>query len=107
MKSSNSEPKFEIDLPSAHSIGGSAMKALKIACDEFSKGDLDMQNFNISISEEIDSTNLGGDDVFVVTFLGKLSPGKRGLGTANRAPGSVTYFISKKKWKIIKEQGIR
>jgi hypothetical protein len=40
-------------------------------------------------------------------FMGKLSPGKRGLGTANRVPGSVTYFISKEEWKIIKEQGIR
>jgi hypothetical protein len=42
-----------------------------------------------------------------VMFMGKLSPGKRGLGTANRAPGSVTYFISKEESKIIKEQGIR
>jgi hypothetical protein len=40
-------------------------------------------------------------------FMGKLSSGKRGLGTTNRVPGSVTYFISKEEWKIINEQGIR
>lgn len=39
--------------------------------------------------------------------MGKITPGKIGLGTANRNPGSVTYFISGEKWIIIKEQGIK
>ena len=83
------------------------MKALKIACDEFLKGEADIQNFDINISTEPNQLNNGEDGIFVVTFMGKLFPGKRGLGAANRFPGSATYFVSKKEWRIIKEQGVK
>ena len=103
------EPMFKSISPSILSIDGRAMKALKIACDEFEISGKDLREFNIITSEETDAGKRDnyGADVFVVTFMGKLSPGKRGLGTANRVPGSVTYIISKDKWKIVKEQGIR
>ena len=85
------------------------MKALKIACDEFVVSGKNIREFNIIISEKSNKANekneAGG--IFTVTFMGKFIPGKRGLGTANRIPGSVTYFISREKWIIIKEQGIK
>jgi hypothetical protein len=107
MQNANSEPMFRIPSPSVLSIDGSAMKALKIACDDFVKSGKDVREFTITISEKTDKNKNDSNDIFIVTFMGKLSPGKRGLGTANRAPGSVTYFISKEEWKIIKEQGIK
>ena len=81
------------------------MKALKIACDEFITTGRDMSGFDISLYTRADNDKPDTHDVFIVTLMGKLSPGKRGLGTANRVPGSVTYFISKETWQIIKEQG--
>ncbi len=107
MDKTNAEPMFKTNSPSMLSIDGRAMKALKIACDEFLVGGKDIREFNIIISEQSAKNEHDVDDIFVVTFMGKLAPGKRGLGTANRVPGSVTYFISREKWKIIKEQGIR
>ena len=83
------------------------MKALKVACDEFTKSGKDMREFNVNISEETNKTENDSDDIYIVTFMGKLLPGKRGLGTANRIPGSATYFISKERWEIIKEQGMK
>jgi hypothetical protein len=41
------------------------------------------------------------DDMFVVTFMGAPSPRKRGFGTGNRVPDSVTYFISQKTREIL------
>lgn len=107
MEKTNAEPIFQSNSPSMLSIDESAMKALKIACDEFLMSGKDMREFNITISEKNDKNETVADNMFIVTFMGKLSPGKKGLGTANRFPGSVTYFISREKWKIIKEQGIR
>jgi hypothetical protein len=107
MEKANSEPIFHLNSPSVLSIDGSAMKALKIASDEFVASGRDMGEFNITISEKADNNKNDADDMFIVTFMGKLSPGKRGLGTANRVPGSVTYFISREKWKIVKEQGVK
>lgn len=83
------------------------MKALKIACDEFVASGKDLRDFNITISEETDKNTGDANDIFIVTFMGKLTLGKRGLGTANRIPGSLIFFISREKWKIIKEQGIK
>jgi hypothetical protein len=65
-----------------------------------------MSDFTVTLSEKADENN-GTDDTFIVTFAGKFWPGKRGLGTANRVPGSVTYFICRDNWKIVKEQGIK
>ncbi len=107
MKNASSEPMFQTNSPSVLSISGSAMQALKIACDEFVASGKDLHDFTITISQENGKTETYTNDLFVVTFMGKLTPGKRGLGTANRAPGSVTYFISKENGKIIKEQGIK
>lgn len=107
MEKANAEPMFQLHSPSVLSIEGSAMKALKIACDEFVASGKDMREFNVYISEEDDEIKNDADDTYVVTFMGKLLAGKRGLGTANRVPGSVTYFVSRKEWKIIKEQGIK
>jgi hypothetical protein len=107
MEKTNAEPMFQSHSPSVLSIDGSAMKALKVACDEFATSRKDMREFNVSISEETDKSKNDSDEMYIVTFMGKLLPGKRGLGTANRVPGSVTYFISRENWKIIKEQGIK
>lgn len=107
MEKANSEPIFQILSPSVLSIDGSAVRALKIACDDFVTSRKDMRDFTITISEKTDKNKNESNDVFIVTFMGKLLPGKRGLGTANRAPNSVTYFISKGEWRITKEQGIR
>jgi len=109
MEKANSEPMFQSNSPTILSIDGSAMKALKIACDEFAENGKDIRGFNITISEKINETNDKNETegIFTVTFMGKLTPGKRGLGTANRTLGSVTYFISREKWIIIKEQGIK
>jgi hypothetical protein len=107
MEKAHSEPIFQLNSPSVLSIDGSAMKALKIASDEFVAGGRDMREFNITISEKTNNNQNDADDMFIVTFMGKLSPGKRGLGAANRVPGSVTYFISREEWKIIKEQGVK
>jgi hypothetical protein len=107
MEKANSEPIFQLNSHSVLSIDGSAMKALKIASDEFLVDGRDLNEFNVTISEKTGGNKNEFDDVFIVTFMGKLYPGKRGLGTANRVPGSVTYFISRTQWKIIKEQGVR
>lgn len=109
MEKANSEPMFQSNPRSIVSIDGSALKALKIAYDKFVLSGKDMREFNITISEEINKTNdkKEVDGIFNVTFMGKLMPGKRGLGTENCTPGSVTYFISREKWIIIKEQGIK
>jgi len=109
MEKVNYEPMFQSNSPSILSIDGSAMKALKIACDEFVVSGKDIREFNVIISEKINETNdkNEADGIFTVTFMGKLIPRKRGLGTANRIPGSVTYFISREKLIIIKEQGIK
>jgi hypothetical protein len=107
MEQANSEPMFKINSSSVLTIDGSAMKALKTACDEFLKSGKDIREFTIGISEETDKNENEVNDRFIVTFMGKLAPGKRGLGTANRVPGSVTYLISRRTWEIIKEQGIK
>ena len=107
MEKTNAEPMFQSNSHSMLSIDGSAMKALKIACDQFLLSGKDLREFKITISEKNDGDKNHADEMFTVTFMGKLSPGKRGIGTANRVPGSVTYFISREKWEIIKEQGIR
>lgn len=107
MNNTNAEPMFQSSSPSVLSIDGSAMKALKIACDEFLASGKDLRDFNVTISEKTDAHEGNAGDIFVVTFMGKLAPGKRGLGTANRAPGSVSYFVSREKWEIVKEQGIK
>lgn len=67
-----------------------------------------MRDFDITIAEKIEQNESknDADGILIVTFMGKLLPRKSGLGTANRIPGSITYFISKDKLKIIKEQGI-
>lgn len=108
MEKANAEPMFQSRSNSVLSIDGSAVKALKVACDEFIKNGKDISEFDITISEEANKSTNGADDMLVVTFMGKFLPGKkRGLGTANRVPGSVTYFVSREKSKIIKEQGIK
>jgi hypothetical protein len=107
MEKANSEPMFQIPSPSVLFIDGNAMRALKIAYDAFATSGKDVSEFTITISEKPEENKNGSNEIFIVMFMGKLSPGKRGLGTANRVPGSVTYFISKEEWKIIKEQGIR
>lgn len=107
MENTKSEPVFQSHSPSAFSIDGSTMKALKIACDEFLVSGNDIREFNVTISEADDKSKKDSGDILIVTFMGKISQGKRGLGTANRVPGSVTYFVSREKWKIVKEQGIK
>jgi hypothetical protein len=107
MEKGNSEPMFQKPSPSVVFIDGNAMRALKIAYDDFVKSGKDIREFTITISEKTEENKNGSNEIFSVMFMGKLSLGKRGLGTANRAPGSVTYFISKEESKIIKEQGIR
>jgi hypothetical protein len=107
MEKANSEPTFQIPSPPVLFIDGNAMRALKIAYDDFANSGKDVSEFTITISEKPEENKNGSNEIFIVMFMGKLSPGKRGLGTANRVPGSVTYFISKEEWKIIKEQGIR
>jgi len=72
------------------------MRALKIAFDHFLKSGEDVRELTITISEKTEENKNGSNEIFSVMFMGKLSPGKRGLGTANRIPDSVTYFISKK-----------
>lgn len=72
------------------------MRALKIAFDHFLKSGKDVRELTITISEKTEENKNGSNEIFSVMFMGKLSPGKRGLGTANRIPDSVTYFISKK-----------
>lgn len=106
MKEADCEPIVQQHPPPVLTIEGSTMKALKIASDEFAASGLDVRNFNVTIAEKAGEQE-NDDTVFIVTFMGKLSPGKRGLGTANRVPGSVIYFISKEKWKVIKEQGVK
>jgi len=54
-----------------------------------------VREFTIIISEKTEENKNGSNEIFSVMFMGKLSPGKRGLGTANRVPDSATYFISK------------
>jgi hypothetical protein len=107
MENANAEPIFKLASPSMLTIDGSAMKALKIASDEFVASGRDMREFHITISIETDKNKNDAEAIFIVTFMGKLTPGKRGLGTANRVPGSVTYFISREEWEIIKEQGVK
>lgn len=63
-------------------------------------------NLPSSYLKKLEKKN-GSNEIFSVMLMRKLLTGKRGLGTENRVPGSVTYFISTKEWKIIKEQGIR
>lgn len=103
----DSKPIFQSDSPSSFSTDGETIKALKIACDDFLVNGKDVKDFNVILSNEIEENKTDEDDLLIITFMGKLAPGKRGLGTANRAPGSITYFVSKTKWKIIKKQGIR
>ena len=109
MGNSDLASMFHSNEPSTLSIDGSAMKALKIACDEFLASEKDVCEFIITISNRNHDTENEGhfNDIFIVTFLGKLAPGKRGLGSANRVPGSVSYFISRDSWEIIREQGIK
>ena len=107
MEKASAEPMLHSNSPSVLSIDGSTMRALTIACDEFVASGKDLRDFNITISEETNKNTDGANDIFIVKFMGKLTPGKRGLGTANRVPGSITFFISREKWKIIKEQGIK
>jgi len=107
MEKANPEPMFQIPSPSVIFIDGNAMRALKIAYDDFLKSGKDVREFTITISKKTEENKNGSNEIFSVMFMGKLSPGKTGLGTANRVPGSVTYFISEEEWKIIKEQGIR
>lgn len=107
MKNIKAEQMFQLHSPTEISIDGRAMKALKIACDEFLVSGKDIREFNITISENADKKKNDVDNILIVTFMGKLSPSKRGLGTANRVPGSVIYFVSRENWKIIKEQGVK
>jgi len=107
MEKANPEPMFQIPSPSVIFIDGNAMRTLKIAYDDFLKSGKDLREFTIIISEKTEENKNGSNEIFSVMFMGKLSPRKRGLGTANRVPDSATYFISKEEWKIIKEQGIR
>jgi len=108
MQNAHAAAISQVRSPSELSIDGTIMKALKIAYDEFAKSGKDIQDFTLSISKENDKNENHGNEVYVVTFMGKLLPGKtRGLGTANRIPGSVTYFVSAEKWTISKEQGVR
>jgi hypothetical protein len=107
MEKSNAEPIFQPHSPSVLSIDGSAMKALKVACDVYTKRGKDLLYLIEKISHKTNTTQNDSDDIYIVTFMGKLLPGKRGLGTANRIPGSATYFISKERWEIIKEQGMK
>ena len=106
MEKANSEPTFQIPSPPVLFIDGNAMRALKIVYDDFANSGKDVSEFTITISEKPEEKKNCSNEILIVTFMGKLSPGKRGLGTANRVPGSVT-FISKEEWKIIKEQGVR
>lgn len=56
MAKTNAEPMFKSNSPSTLSIDGSAMKALKIACDEFLVSGKDIREFNINISEKLTKT---------------------------------------------------
>jgi len=82
------------------------MRALKIAYDDFVKSGKDVREFTITISEKTEENKNGSNEFFSMMFMGKLSPGKRGLGTSNRIPGSVTYFISKDNGKLLKSNGL-
>jgi hypothetical protein len=109
MEESNADLRLHSTSPLIFTIDGSVMKALKIACDEFGAAGGDMRDFDITIAEKIEQNESkdDADGILIVTFMGKLLPRKRGLGTANRIPGSITYFISKEKFKIIKAQEIK
>ena len=106
MEKTNADPMSASNSTIIFSIDGHTMEALKIACDEFLVSGKDVREFDITLSKKNIEEN-HADEIFIVTFMGKLSPGKRGLGTENRVPGSVIYFISIKNGKIIEEQGIR
>lgn len=97
---------FHYTSPDGISIDGDAMQALKIASDRFVTNGKNLRDFTVTLSVEA-GKNCDAGEIFMVTFIGKLTSGKRGLGTANRVPGSITYYISKEKWEIIKEQGIK
>jgi len=107
MEKAYAEPLFQSNSPSVLSINGFAVQALKVACDEFIAGGKDLSGFTITISRQTEKNKIDTNDIFVVTFMGNLTSGTRGLGTANRVPGSITYFISSEKWDIVKEQGVK
>lgn len=107
MDKAGAEPMFQSHSPYVLSITGSVLQALKIACDKFLASGKDLRDFTITMSQTTGENETDAQHMFVVTFMGKLAPGRRGLGTANRVPGSLTYFISREEWKIIKEQGIK
>ncbi|KVP01116.1 hypothetical protein WJ83_16255 [Burkholderia ubonensis] len=48
-----------------------------------------------------------GKDVIGVTFLAKLIPGQRGLGSANRLGKSISYAISPESGKILGAYGTK
>lgn len=52
----HSESMFQSNSPSILSLDGSAMKALKIVCDEFLANGKDIREFNIIISEKLTKT---------------------------------------------------
>lgn len=93
MDDAGAEPMFQSTSPSVLSISGSATKALKIAFDKFAVGGKDVRDFDVIISERLNEDAADSADIFIVTFMGKLAPGKMGLGTANRVSGSPSYFI--------------
>jgi len=107
MKKAGAKPMFQSNSPYVLSLSGSALQALRIACDKFLVSGKDLRDFTITISQATEESESDAQHMFVVTFMGNLAPGRRGLGTANRVPGSLTYFITRKEWKIIKEQGIK
>jgi hypothetical protein len=54
----NSEPMFQIPSPSVVFIDGNAMRALKIAYDDFVKSGKDIREFTITISEKLKKTKM-------------------------------------------------
>ncbi|KVC78133.1 hypothetical protein WI75_13900 [Burkholderia ubonensis] len=82
---------------------------LRSAYEDFEKSGQDINNFEIAISERKASNGEGvdGKDVIGVTFLAKLIPGQRGLGSANRLGKSISYAISPESGKILGAYGTK
>ena len=58
MEKGNSEPMFQKPSPSVVFIDGNAMRALKIAYDDFVKSGKDIREFTITISEKLKKTKM-------------------------------------------------
>ena len=97
MNTASAENLFESFNSHTLELNTIAVLSISNALERFKKTNQNLENFHVTLEAELE------DGVILISFTGKLAPGKKGLGQANSLGRSFTYRASRSDGKIISE----